>query len=99
LTLTVPGVYHIANATAALLTLNYFTYIPVTLSYRVNTGPWHDQLWPFGACSGLCSNRAIAMPVPLFELQPGTNIVQIKSSDVAVISNIDLMLDGAAGGS
>jgi hypothetical protein len=97
---TVPGVYNIGAAKAGLLTLNYYTYKAVTLSYRLNNGPWHDQPWPFGACYAdgtLCGSRSIALPVPLSEVRPGANTVQFKSSDVTAIANIDLILAGAGG--
>jgi hypothetical protein len=100
LSVTVPGVYNIADAKGALLTLNFFTYKPVTLSYRVNNGPWHDQPWLFGACFGggtLCGPKTIALPVPLSEVRPGANTVQFKSTDATAIYNIDLVLAGAGG--
>jgi hypothetical protein len=96
LTVTVPGVYNIAKAAAAFVMLNYYTYQPVTLSYRVNDGGWRDQPWPFGRCSaGFCENKTIAMPVPLSEVRAGTNTIQFRSSDGTAISNIDILLAGA----
>jgi hypothetical protein len=102
LTLTVRGVYNVPKAAGALLTFNYFTYNPVTVSYRVNNGPWHDQPWPFGACytqNGfvLCGAKTIAVPVPLSEVLPGTNTIQFRSTDAMAIANIDLVLQGAGG--
>jgi hypothetical protein len=98
LSVTVPGVYNIANAAAALLTFNYYTYNPVTVTYRVNNGAWQSQPWLFGTCFTYgCGAKTIAVPVPLTDLQAGTNIVQFKSTDGAVISNVDLVLAGAAG--
>jgi len=105
LTLTVPGVYNIDKAAGAVLTFNYSTDNPITLSYRVNTGAWHDQPWPFGACyvqNGIvgCGTKTIAVPVPLSEVQPGTNTIQFKTADSSNnlgISNVDLILVGAGG--
>jgi hypothetical protein len=94
LSLTVPGVYNIDKATGAILTFNYYAEDPVTLSYRVNGGAWHDAPWPFGAC---CGTKTLAVPVPLAEVQPGDNIVQFKTSDATEISNVDLILVGAGG--
>jgi len=105
LTLTVPGVYNIDKAAGAILTLNYATDLPITLSYRVNNGVWHDQPWPFPTCytqngNVQCGSRTIAVPVPLSEVQPGTNTIQFKTSDStnnAGIANVDLILVGAGG--
>lgn len=81
---------------------NYFTYDPVTFSYRLNNGAWHDQPWPFGACytqNGfvLCGARTIAVPVSLSDVKHGTNTIQFKSSDATAIANVDLVLQGAGG--
>jgi hypothetical protein len=102
LSITVPGVYNIANASAALLMFNYFTYNPVTVSYHVNNGAWHDQPWPFGTCfaqngTTLCGWKTVGVPVPLSDVKPGTNTVEFKSTDGTAIANIDLILAGAAG--
>src|SRR5260370_557374 len=102
LTLTVPGVYNIDKAAGAVLTFNYSTDNPITLSYRVNTGAWHDQPWPFGAYyvqNGIvvCGTKTIAVPVPLSEVQPGTNTIQFKTADSSNnlgLSNVDLLLVG-----
>ena len=102
LTLSASGVYNVANATNAILTFNYFAFTPVTLTYRVNSGAWHDQPWPFGACytqngDVSCGQKTIAVPVPLADVQAGTNTIQFKSTDATEISNIDLVLVGAGG--
>ena len=97
LALTVRGVYAINKATAALLTLNYSTYDPVTLSYRFNGNAWHDAPWPFGTCGGLCGAKTIALPVPLAEVIGGDNLLEIKVDNGAGISNVDLILVGAGG--
>ncbi len=102
LTLPVPGVYNISQATGALLTFNYSSYNPVTLSYQVNSGSWHDIPWPFGACYTqnnfvLCGSKTLAVPVALSDLQPGTNTVAFKSTDSTAIANVDLVLQGAGG--
>ena len=105
LTLTVPGVYNIAQAAGAVLTFNYTTDNPITLSYKVNNGVWHDQPWPFPACftqngNISCGAKTIAVPVPLGEVQPGTNTLQFKTADSTnniAIANLDLILIGAGG--
>ena len=102
LSVAVLGVYNIANASAALLTFNYGTDSPVTISYRVNNGAWHDEAWPFGPCfsqngSTMCGPKTIGLPVPLSDVQPGTNTVQFKSTNPTIVANVDLILVGAAG--
>lgn len=102
LTLTIADVYNVAHATAALLTFNFYTDNPATVSYRLNNGSWHDQAWPFPPCymqNGFvsCGLRTIGVPVPLSEVQGGTNIVQFMVSDGIAISNVDLVLVGAGG--
>ena len=102
LTLTVPGVYNLSRAAGALLTFNYSTYNPVTVSYRVNDGAWHDQPWPFGACYTqndfvLCGAKTIAVPVDLGDVRYGANTIQFRSSDATAIANVDLILQGAGG--
>jgi hypothetical protein len=102
LSLTVPGIEGIGTASAALLTFTYYAENPVTLSYRVNNGAWHDEPWPFGACytqndTVLCGTKTLAVPVPLADMQVGDNTIQFKASDATEISNVDLILVGAGG--
>ena len=102
LTLTVANVYNVDHAAAALLTFNYSTYNPVTVSYRVNAGAWQDYPWPFGACYTqndfvLCGSKTVGVPVNLTDVQPGTNTLQFMASDAMAIANVDLVLVGAGG--
>jgi hypothetical protein len=102
LTLTVPDVYNVDHAVGALLTFNYSTYNPVTISYRVNNGEWHDQPWPFGDCYTqndfvLCGAKTIGVPVDVTDVQAGTNTIQFSSTDATAIANVDLVLQGAGG--
>jgi len=102
LALTVPGVYHIDRASAALLTLNYSTYDPATLSFRFNGSAWHDELWPFPACyvqnqAVLCGSKTLAIPVPLAEIVQGDNLLEFKTTTGTAIYNVDLILVGAGG--
>ncbi|MFZ1083743.1 MAG: Ig-like domain-containing protein [Terracidiphilus sp.] len=107
--LTVSGVYNIANAEGALLTFNFVdvntanlaTPVPF-LSYRINSGSWQLAPWPFGPCptqnnGPACGLNTIAVPVNLTDIQPGTNTIQFQSTDYAVIANVDLILRGAGG--
>ncbi|MDR3385959.1 MAG: hypothetical protein P4L92_02805 [Rudaea sp.] len=102
LALTVENVYNVDHAAGALLTFNYFTYNPVTVSYRVNDGAWQNLPWPFGACYTqndfvLCGAKTVAVPVSLSDVQTGTNTIQFMSTDAMAIANVDLVLQGAGG--
>jgi hypothetical protein len=105
LTLMVSGIHDIDKASGAILTLTYSTDLPITLSYKVNSGVWHDEPWPFPQCftqngNVSCGTRTIALPVPLSEVQAGTNTIQFKTADTtnnAGVSNVDLILIGAGG--
>ena len=98
LSLNVPGVYNISQASGALLTFNSWTINPVNFSYQINNGAWNDVPWPFGSCgTRYCDTKAVAIQVQLADVQPGTNKIQIKTSDQAAIANVDLVLQGAGG--
>jgi len=102
LALTARGIYAIDKASAALLTLNYYSEDPVTLSFRVNGGAWHDEPYPFPACyvqnnTVACGTKTASFPVPLAEVQTGDNLIEFKSDAGAGIFNVDLILVGAGG--
>ena len=102
LALSVPGVYGVDEASAAIVTFNYSTYNPVTLSYRMNGNSWHTEAWPFPACYAqnsdvLCGSKTLFVPVPLSEVQPGDNLLEFMTTDATAIYNVDLILVGAGG--
>jgi hypothetical protein len=97
LSLNTESVSNIDQASGAILTLNYWPQNQVTLSYRVNGNAWHTQPWIFGG-GELFQWKTIAMPVPLTEIIPGVNKVQLASSDnTSRVVNINLILIGAGG--
>jgi hypothetical protein len=94
---TVTGVTNISQATAALLTFNFFTNTsPTMFTYGVN-GHSHTAPWPYPGGLGN-SWRTLALPVPLADVVSGSNTVSIASDQGMVIANIDLVLAGAGGG-
>lgn len=110
LTLTVPGVYNVADATAAFLTFNFidFNYANLQspnpfISYSVNNGATQLAPFPFGACGtqnggpACSSDYTIAVPVNLSDLVTGTNTITLTATDGAAIANVDLILHGAGG--
>lgn len=105
LSLTVPGVYNIANAVGAILTfnfsdLNYSAPNPPApfISYRVNNGSWQLAPWPYNPnTSPVNGTNTIAVPVNLPDVQEGTNTIQFTATDYAAIANVDLILRAAGG--
>jgi hypothetical protein len=97
LKLTVPEVYNVAKAQAGLLTLNYTSTTPVTLSYSLNGNAWHTVPWPFPAGNGVTSWQTIAIPISLAEVVTGNNTLELKTSAASLVSNLDLIMVGAAG--
>jgi hypothetical protein len=96
--LTVANVSHLANASAALVLLNYWPTSPQSLTYSVNGHAAHQFAWPFGSQPTYVS-QTVAMPVPLSELQSGSNGIQINTSDHGGVdvANVGLVLVGAGG--
>ncbi len=110
LTLTIPGVYNVADAAAAFLTFNFedFNYANLQapgpfISYSVNNGAAQLAPFPFGPCGTqnggpACSSQyTIAVPVNLTDLADGTNTIQFTGTDGGAIENVDLILHSAAG--
>ena len=109
LTLTVPGMYNVADATAAFLTFNFvdFNYANLLtpdpfISYSVNNGSPQLAPFPFGACTiqnggPACGEYTIAVPVNLSDLVTGTNTITLTATDGAAIANVDLILHSAGG--
>jgi hypothetical protein len=95
LSLNVPGVNHLAQAQAALLTLNWFPTANDEISYQVNGHGWHTQPWVFDPTT--YSWKTVALPIGLNELQAGNNVVTLKSTDEASIANVDIVLVAAGG--
>lgn len=102
-TIQIPNVSGIANATTALLEYNHYSYNPETISYNINNHGWHDFPWPYPD-NLTFTTRTIAIPAgstgqfSLAELQAGTNTIQFKSNQGnTTIANIDLIMVGAGG--
>jgi hypothetical protein len=90
----VPGVYWLQSPTKAFIGLNWFAFKYDVPSVRLNGGEWHETKWPFD--SEGYTWRTIAIPIPLDEVKPGDNAFEIKSADVGVVSNINLILIAAS---
>jgi hypothetical protein len=95
--LTIPNVSGIQNATAGLLTFNFFhDTAPSAITYVVN-GHTHSVGWPYPDTTG-GTWRTLAVPVPLSEVVAGNNTVSITSDQQLAVANVDLVMVGAGGG-
>jgi hypothetical protein len=98
LSLTVPGVHGVAQASAGLLTFNYAPQSPATISYSLNGNAWHDIPWPFAAeGAGTFLFSTMAQPIALSEVIEGNNTIAWKASAGTAIANVDVILVGAGG--
>jgi hypothetical protein len=87
-----PGL-DLANATDAVLTLNtWFFGAGDSLKVRFNGRAWHTFNHPFPTSD--LGARALAIPVPLSDLQTGTNTLEIGSaSGTVIMANADLTIN------
>jgi hypothetical protein len=95
--ITINGVTNIPAATKALLTFNFSSASqPVTFTYVIN-GHIHLYPWPYPDTAG-SSWRTLALPVPLSDLQAGTNLVSVTGDQPLMVANMDIVLAGAGAG-
>lgn len=75
---------------------NAFESIPIVLNVIVN-GHAHPTLWPY---SDMLQNtwRTFAVTIPITDLVPGTNVVQLGSDQAMVTSNVNIVLVDVPGG-
>lgn len=95
LNLQFKGVNSVESMASALLE---FTWVPrqqSSLTYALNGHAAHTLAWPYG--NNLTYRAAtIALPVPMNELQNGTNTLRLTSSETALgglsVANFDIIL-------
>jgi len=68
---------------------------PTVLNVIVN-GHAHPTPWPYP--DQVSSWRTLAVTIPITDLVPGTNVVQLGSDQPMVTSNVDIVLAGVPGG-
>lgn len=88
----------VSNATAALLTFNFWSeQTPDAFHFAVNGHP-HDYKWPYPYSLSF-SPMTIAIPVPLSDIQAGTNTVTFSTGANYALSvfNVDLIMVGGGG--
>jgi hypothetical protein len=94
LSLSIPGVNRIGNATSASLMFGFYSFnAPLSFTYSVN-GHAHTGTWLYPDTQGFTS-RIVSYPVPLSDLVTGTNTVTITGSDTMVVSNVNIVLVAA----
>jgi len=100
LTVQIPNVNGVQNASAALFEFTWWPHDRDSITYSVNGHAAHTQPWPYGGAP-LFVSQTLAVPVPLNEVQTGTNTVVLSSTDSQLggvsVANLDLILVGAAG--
>jgi hypothetical protein len=100
-TVTVPGVSGIAQASAALITLNIHDVYgpePFTLNYSINGNATTPYAWPF-PWSNLNSDKTFTIPISLADVKTGDNTLTFSTAESVglTVFNVDLILVGAAG--
>jgi hypothetical protein len=71
---------------------------PTVLNVIVN-GHAHPTPWPYPTTDTLENTwRTFAVTIPITDLVPGTNVVQLGSDQPMVSSNVDIVLAGVPGG-
>jgi hypothetical protein len=104
LTLDIPNVTGVANATGALVTLTYWPLNAQTLTLSVNGNAPIQFPWPYANDTNSIVgptwvSQSVAVPVPLSEVHNGTNTITMSTSDGSGVAtgNYDLILQGAGG--
>ncbi len=97
LKLSIPGATDLAQASGALLTLNFFPTDTSAIHYRVNGKTWQTVAWPFPD-SLTYQWRTLAIPVAVSELRDGANEIELEATKGgATVANVDVILLGAQG--
>jgi hypothetical protein len=86
------------QAAAARVLFNFFQYTPIStvLNVTVN-GHAHPTPWPYPDTQGF-TWRTFAVTIPITDLVPGTNVVQIGADQTMATSNVNIVLVDVPGG-
>jgi hypothetical protein len=97
LRLTIPGARDLAQASGALLTLNFFATDTAAIRYRLNGRAWHTVAWPFPDAQTY-QWRTLAVPIAPADLRAGTNVLDLEATKGGMaVANVDVILLGAQG--
>ena len=88
----------LAAASGAIVTLVSWPTSAATLSYAINGNPYQSFAWPFGS-TGTWVSQTVALPVPLSQVRPGVNTIDLRTSDGSgvAVASLDLILVGGGG--
>jgi len=85
------------KAASVRVLFNFFQYdSSKTLNVTVN-GHAHPTPWPYPDTQGF-TWRTFAVTIPITDLVPGTNVVQLGSDQAMVTSNVNIVLVDVPGG-
>jgi hypothetical protein len=86
------------QASAVRVLFNFYEYTPVStvLNVTVN-GHAHPTPWPYPDTLGYMW-RTFAVTIPITDLVPGTNVVQLGSDQAMATSNVNIVLVDVPGG-
>jgi hypothetical protein len=86
------------QAAAVRVLFNFYEYTPVStvLNVTVN-GHAHPTPWPYPDGQGYMW-RTFAVTIPITDLVPGTNVVQLGSDQALMTSNVNIVLVDVPGG-
>jgi hypothetical protein len=86
------------QASAVRVLFNFYEYTPVStvLNVIVN-GHAHSTPWPYPDALGF-TWRTFAVTIPITDLVPGTNVVQLGSDQAMATSNVNIVLVDVPGG-
>lgn len=85
------------SAAAVRILFNFYHQdVPSTLNVTVN-GHAHPTPWPYLDTVGYVE-RTFAVTIPITDLVPGTNVVQLGSNQAIVASNVNIVLVNVPGG-
>jgi hypothetical protein len=85
------------NPAAVVVLFNFFEQPPPTAFTITVNGNVHTVPWPFpDQTSGVY--RSLAVPIPVTDLVPGTNVVQIGADQLLITGNVNIVLANVPGG-
>jgi hypothetical protein len=85
-----------AASVRVLFNFYQFSPVPKNLNVIVN-GHAHSAPWPFPDTQGY-TWRTYAVTIPITDLVPGTNVVQLGSDQALITSNVNIVLVDVPGG-
>jgi hypothetical protein len=85
------------KAAAVRVLFNFFHYSPAKVLNVTVNGHAHPTPWPYPDTQGYIW-RTLAVTIPITDLVPGTNVVQLGADQPMVTSNVNIVLVDVPGG-